>query len=115
MNTIEKIIFENNEVKENSYFTISNGPSKLDLLCSLAYAYSDQYHTVKFTLRVEPGPLSGIADFIIAGLEHEDGSGESFNLIAYAIYPNGRTHEYDCVRFKGYYDVKHRTGTLHRD
>ena len=51
----------------------------------------------------------------IAGLEHEDGSGESFNLIAYAIYPNSRTHEYDCVRFKGYYDVKHRTGTLHRD
>ena len=59
--------------------TIVNGPSKLDLITSLAYSCNEQRYYVYFTL--QNGDVKKVN---IASMGIEDGSGESWNLKGYA-------------------------------
>jgi hypothetical protein len=88
-------------------FNIVAGPGKWDLLTAFGNAYGDinagqtvelQYFTdnsrMKIHLRVK-----------INGLEHESGSGDSWNFKGIAEMPNGRQEH-----IKGYYSSHGRNG-----
>ena len=114
--------------KEKRY-DIVNGPSKAVIFDACKYAYSVNFK-VSMKLGVafgytqpkdHPGcayfPMS-ITDVKIVGIQHEDGSGFSFNLEGYCkadlISPQRKksTPNYQSYRFKAYYDAKNRTGWI---
>lgn len=111
------------EIKERHY-EIFNGPNR-DMLFD-ACKYSRDRAT-KFAInfkvaagytmpRNHPGcayvPMD-MSDVTIHGIEHEDGSGESFNIHgmckAALHIPSGDAKFY---KFKAYYNAKTRTGTI---
>jgi hypothetical protein len=70
---------------------ISNGPSKLDLIMSLANCYSkEQRHYVKFEEQSENGDKER-RKYVIMGMSVEDGSGESWNLEAVRVDADEKT------------------------
>ena len=111
--------------KRNNSFEIFSGPSRDRLVDAFKYAYGggDAYVTVKFGVAVgytmppgHPGcayvPMA-IENIVIAGIEHEDGSGQSFNLHGYctaALDTIGKN--LDNYYFRAYYNAKTRSGTI---
>lgn len=113
-------------------FSIVDGPSKMDLLMGLAYAYDKSSpHRPIFCILVSYEQTKIKAPFIICGLRHEDGSGESFlidvRLSSYLDrgYPNYGTslaHTRETVlaeiglttdkSITGYYDTRTRKGYI---
>ena len=110
-------------------YAIINGPSKSALFDSCKYCYSmDVKVNVNFTISQGYSNHSNdatklylpmqIADIAITGIQHEDGSGESFNLEGYCCadidyyekkcYTN--TYFYENYRFSAYYNTESRTG-----
>ena len=110
-------------------FSIINGPSKSVLFDSCQYAYSKDVK-VYINFAIPQGysnhsndatklylPMQ-ITDTVITGIQHEDGSGESFNLeghckvdIDYHIRNDG-VCRYQYRRFTAYYNSKSRKGTI---
>ena len=113
--------------KERNY-DIVNGPNKDALFDSCKYAYTGRSRIVlDFEVAIGytlPPSESGAAyipmkikDLIITGIEHEDGSGESFNLEGNAnvdleIRRFAGDVEYHWHRFKAYYNTKRRCGRI---
>lgn len=114
------------EIKERHY-EIVNGPNKDTLFDACKYAYSK---TTKFAIDFEvaasytmprnhPGcayvPMD-MSDVTIHGIEHEDGSGESFNIhgiCKVALHRSRLSNDAKlCCKFKAYYNAKTRTGTI---
>lgn len=96
------------------YFTIIDGPNKDLLFDAVKYAYSQQVRVnTNFTISIDP-KLANVC-FIkkmrrIVGVEHEDGSGDSFNIHGYVLVCLfGKDVE---ARFRAYYNTRTRKGTF---
>ena len=113
------------EIKERHY-EIVNGPNKDALFDACKYACSKTAKlTVEFAVAIgytmpknDPGCASiamSITDIRIYGIEHEDGSGESFNLRGCCkadLNSLGGNVAYKSYRFKAYYNSKNRKGHI---
>jgi hypothetical protein len=108
-------------------FEIVAGPSRDMLFDACKYAYSKHAHVaVDFAVatgytmpRANPGCACiqmQISDVKICGIEHEDGSGESFNLHGYCKANLGSFGTTKAVRkpyrFKAYYNARTRKGFI---
>ena len=110
-------------------YSIINGPSKSVLFDSCLYAYSkDAKVHVNFAISqgcsnhgddaTKLHLLLPVTNIKITGIEHEDGSGESFILKGYCYVDNDHllrgdhTYRYKYSRFSAYYDAKSRKGTF---
>ena len=110
-------------------YSIINGPSKSVLFDSCQYAYSKDVK-VHINFAISQGCSSHsndaiklylpmqITDIVITGIQHEDGSGESFNLEGYCKVDidyhirNDGVCRYQYRRFTAYYNSKSRKGTF---
>ena len=113
---------------EKRLYDIVAGPSKAMLFDACKYAYAktaklpvDFTIAIRYTLPTKHNPQStfvqmAITDIKICGIEHEDGSGESFNLHGYCkadTSPFAKTSPaYKAYRFKAYYNSKSRKGNI---
>ncbi len=112
-------------VKEKTY-EIVNGPNKDTIFDACKYAYSLKTRIpLEFEVALgytAPPSDSGAAyipakikDLRISGIQHEDGSGESLNLLGYCqadLTPHRQTAVWSWYRFKAYYNTKRRTGHI---
>ena len=111
------------ETKE-CYYGIVNGPDRDTLFYACKYAYSK---TTKFAIDFEvvagyTTPQNhperayvpvGMSDVAIHGIEHEDGSGESFNIHGVCKATLHRSPDgAKFYKFKAYYNAKNRAGTI---
>lgn len=108
-------------------FNIENGPSKDTLFDACKYAYSE-HSNIKVNFSIAAGytmPLDHpncaylpmeLPYFIIQGIQHEDGSGESFNLQGFCkakLYNSLEENVgFKPYRFEAYYNSKNRKGTI---
>ena len=110
-------------------FDIINGPSKSVLFDSCLYAYSKDVK-VHVNFGISQGCSNDgndatkmhlmlqITDIVITGIQHEDASGESFNLEGYCKVDidyhirNDGVCRYQYRRFTAYYNSKSRKGTI---
>ena len=110
-------------------YSIINGPSKSVLFDSCLYAYSkDAKVHVNFAISqgcsnhgddaTKLHLFLPVTNIKITGIEHEDGSGESFILKGYCyvdkdhLLRGDHTYRYKYSRFSAYYDAKSRKGTF---
>ena len=106
-------------------YDIVNGPSRDMLFDAFKYAYDKNAAvTVQFDIALGyVNSNSGIGyyrmkskDFKIVGIEHEDGSGFSFNLRGYCSadtrFRARDVVEYTTYKFKAYYNAKTRKGYI---
>ena len=110
-------------IEERCYEIIS-GPNKDTLFDACKYAYSKTARfavefgvAIGYTMpRGDPGcayvPMN-IHSIVIAGIEHENGSGESFNLHGFCKAALSLTDKtVKNYRFHAYYHTKTRKGTI---
>lgn len=113
--------------KKERYYDIISGPNKDALFDACKYACSDSARLdIKFVVPIgytmpvdDPGcayVAMAITDMKIIGIEHEDGSGESFNLHGYCKCDlnsfGGKDASYELYMFKAYYNAKNRRGHI---
>ena len=111
----------------NTIFNIENGPSRDTLFDSCKYAYSEGANVpVEFSVALrylappdDPGSSyvrMDIEDIRIIEIQHEDGSGHSFNLKGFCNADtktiSGQPNNLEQYRFKAYYNSKSRKGTI---
>ena len=119
---IEKGGVRMNTNKERS-FEIVSGPNKDTLFDACKYAYSKNSKiAVEFGVALGytmPRDHPGCAYFpmnmrgvVISSIEHEDGSGESFNLQGYCRASLDINQNLKAYRFEAYYNTKKRSGTI---
>ena len=111
--------------KEKQYEIVS-GPCKDALFDACKYAY-DKHSRVSIWFSIPVGytmppenadaayVLMKIKNIRLCMIEHEDGSGESFNLHGYCVAdlsPVGAKDAYKPYRFKTYYNARTRKGTI---
>ena len=113
--------------KKPDHYDIIDGPNKDVLFDACKYAYSKNVD-INVDLKVAAGytapigshqsayiPMS-IIDIKISGIEHEDGSGESFNLKGYCSANLSSSGEagaiYKQYNFIAYYNTKRRKGWI---
>lgn len=109
---------------ESKLFEIVAGPSKDLLFDACKYAYSRQNHlTVGFKVAIgytrpknDPGagiiPMT-ISDMVITSIQHEDGSGESFNIEGFCrANLLSITETLKSYNFNAYYETRTRRGTI---
>ena len=105
-----------NTNREERTYDIVGGPNKDALFDACKYAYAkDATVTVAFDVAFGYTMPKGhpscaymkmnVTDFVIAGIEHEDGSGDSFNIHGYCKCDAGD-------RFRAYYNAKLREGSI---
>ena len=110
-------------------YDIINGPSKSALFDACMYVYNkDAKIAVNFTISQGYSndtndatrlylPLP-VTDIKITGIEHEDGSGESFVIKGYChvdkdyLLRKENTYRYRYSRFLAYYNAKNRKGSF---
>ena len=103
--------------ENDTYYRIVAGPNKDLLFDACKYAYS-RHGKIEVNFDVASEYLANgayrmlrVTDFWITGIEHEDGSGESFNLHGYCkaipIHPDGSS-----CRFEAYYNSRTRDGHI---
>ena len=106
-----------NTNKKEICYDIVNGPNKDALFDACKYAcVKNTFIPVTFDVALgytmpksDPGCAyikMDVEDFKIIGIENKDGSGESFNIRGYA------KKEGNQLRFRGYYNTKHRQGFI---
>lgn len=112
-----------------NHYEIFSGPSKSALFDACMYAYSkDAKITVNFGISqgcsnhgddaTKLHLMMQITDIVITGIQHEDASGESFNLEGYCKVDidyhirNDGVCRYQYRRFTAYYDTRSRKGTI---
>ena len=112
--------------EKEKYYEIVVGPSKDLLFDACKYAYSKNANiSVSFSIAAgytmpANDPTAGcipmrIKNIRICSIEHEDGSGESFNLHGYCMADLNSFHanvNYESYRFKAYYNTKNRRGCI---
>ncbi len=116
-----------NRVVESHRYEIMNGPSKDRLFDACKYAYDDNARisldfsvAIGYTMpRNDPGCAyiaMAIRNLRITGVQHEDGSGESFILYGYCSADprafNPRSVCYRSYKFEAYYNTKTRKGSI---
>ena len=116
----------NTKEKPNRYEIVA-GPNKDVLFDACKYAYNEHAHVVVvfvvaigYTMaRANPGCACiqmQLSDVKICGIEHEDGSGESFNLHGYCKANLDSFRGTNAVRrpyrFEAYYNTKTRKGSI---
>ena len=111
------------KIKERHY-EIVNGPNKDMLFDACKYAYSkttklaiDFGVAAGYTMpRSHPGcayVLIDMSDVAIHGIEHENESGESFDIHGMCKAAlHGLSDDAKFYKFKAYYNAKTRTGTI---
>ena len=104
-------------------FKIMSGPSRDRLIDAFKYAYDNATIPVDFIISLRQISENHfiemcVDDFRIVGLQHEDGSGHSFNVSGYCsasfAEPKSEMHKpimYHC-RFRAYYNAATRKGTI---
>ena len=121
----------NNSTSKNvtNHYEIFSGPSKSALFDACMYVYSkDAKIAVNFGISqgcsnhgdnaTKLHLLLPVTNIKITGIEHEDGSGESFILKGYCdvdkdhLLRGDNTYRYRYSRFSAYYDAKNRKGTF---
>lgn len=106
-------------IKTQETIKIANGPSKMDLVMSLAYAY-DKHNTIIVHFVDQKGVTYPA---IVRAISHEDGSGASFNINgSIDLYGPRCRHPVSAIKptdiarmgcnFSGYYHAGSRTGAL---
>ncbi len=91
----------------NNRFSITNGPSKFDLMVALF----DKNRGVEFTVKFDG--FTNRFDFTITGVRIEDGSRESWLIEGlYTEIEKPRGREVNWKGFRGYYDTRRRTGWI---
>ena len=115
------------DTKKSRCFDIVAGPNKDTLFDACKYAYSKTSKVlVNFTVAIgyttpksNPGcayVAMAITDIKVIGIEHEDGSGESFILRGYCKANlssfGGLNVTYKPYTFKAYYNAKSRKGSI---
>lgn len=120
MITVERVY---TTTERDFFLRVDNGPSKQDLLTSLATAMAKAPNQpFKVIFEIEAGqelPNGRIStagykcQAVITGMMHEDGSGESF-CIDGSLHDNynGRLRIAMNYRFKGYFHTRSRSGYL---
>lgn len=116
----------NTNIDERSTYVIENGPSKDLLFDACKYAYSSEVRirinfSVAIACTMKPGD-SGCAyvpmkvlNFRIISIEHEDGSGDRFNIYGHcdaATSENTDSIVYSPYKFRAYYDTRQRRGRI---
>lgn len=105
--------------------TIVDGPSKMDLMVALFYAYDQRRGPFSVTFYLKPeNPLDEAIQWNtpigakgtpmkaqIIGVTCEDGTGESFNIDGF-LDPCGLSKPVYSDNFTGYYSTKDRKGTI---
>ena len=92
---------------------VYNKDAKIDVNFTISQGYSND--TNDATKLYLPLPVTNIK---ITGIEHEDGSGESFILKGYCnvdkdyLLRKENTYRYRYSRFSAYYDARSRKGTF---
>lgn len=112
------------DTKKKDYFEIIGGPNKDLLFDACKYAY-DKLSNIAIDFTVISGyttspddpacayVVMNVSDFKIAGIEHENGSGESFNIHGYCKLNQDTQGILACsCRFKAYYNARSRKGTI---
>lgn len=108
------------------YYDIVGGPNRDILFDACKYAYDDNVKLpVGFKIVIgyttspdNPGytyMMMAATDFLISGIEQEDGSGEKFNLTGYCkadLDYSGGALNYKPYRFMAHYDSKKRKGFI---
>ena len=112
---------------QKKYYDIVGGPNRDVLFDACKYAYAENIDfSVSFTVATvytmpKDDPRSAYMametkDFKICGIEHEDGSGENFNLRGYCQAKLDSSdisdNEYCSYKFNAYYNVKNRSGKI---
>lgn len=106
-----------NTQDERSY-EIVNGPNKDTLFDACKYAYGKTKVIVNFSIVAGYTPSSHtripmlLRDITICGIEHEDGSGESFNLHGHCKVDGALSTRVRICRFKAYYNARSRKGFI---
>ena len=104
---------------EKRTFNISNGPGRDTLFDAFKYAYNNRVE-IPASFDIEEEEISSITKLRIQSIEHEDGSGEKFNLLG-TCHVNfdvdvelktGSLGSYASCSFKAYYSVRNRKGTI---
>ena len=104
-------------------YAIVNGPNRDRLIDAFKYAYGSDKVSANFAVAIDYRTieesrnrvyaLAQIERMTINTIQHEDGSGESFNLsgrcTACLERYGGAKHYY---KFEAYYNAKTRTGTI---
>lgn len=90
--------------EERKYVTITNGPSKYDLMLGLFDRECSRPRPVQFALQIpgRPHPLG--MELHVEGVDIEDGSGESW-IITGSDWKNN-------VKYRLYYSTMTRKGTV---
>ena len=95
---------------------IANGPSKDRLFDSMKYQYEDSSieSNFRFSLDQDDKNAIKVRNLKIVGIQHEDGSGYSFNLegVCDADLENSSITVYSPYRFKAYYSARTRKGHI---
>ncbi|HEY4509348.1 MAG TPA: hypothetical protein VJC13_03700 [Candidatus Paceibacterota bacterium] len=88
-------------------YNIVAGPNKWDLITAFGNAYGgiNPCLTIEFQYFTDNSRIKFHLKTTIYGLEHESGSGESWNFKGIAEMPNGKKE-----RIKGYYSTQSRNG-----
>ncbi len=112
------------ETSNERTYKIVDGPNRDTLFDSCKYAYDDNANVqVRFSVPIaytmpkdNPGCLyiaMEIRNIRIASLEHEDGSGASFNIFGYCeADKNVFGKDFKAYRFRAYYNSRTREGTI---
>ena len=111
--------------KSKNHYEIVDGPSRSDLFASCERNYDKNTKiNIEFSIALgytmpKKDPRSAyllldVADIRITGIEHEDGSGNSFNLHGYckanlSAYVGAELRPY---RFTAYFNTKTRKGCI---
>ena len=92
---------------------IIGGPDKEMLFVCCQHAYGDSVSiTAKFKITGEAA-IAQIVDAQICGIEHEDGSGHSFNLRGYCTAKLGSDVVPEPYKFEAYYNTATNDGCLY--
>lgn len=114
--------------KMYQFYPIINGPSLDRMFDACKYAYSISEVRIDFSVRIgktvssESDPsrsldvLAMTSDWKVVAIEHEDGSGESFNLKGYCSLqntdPSSMKQIVSPVSFMAFYQPKTRQGQI---
>ena len=102
------------EVKSRSY-DIVGGPNRDLLFDACKYAHSRGVDIPVVFSIINSSVLTSIMNIRINGIEHEDGSGESFNLHGYCesdVNHRGGIPVFKSYGFKAWYNSKSRKGYI---
>jgi len=112
-----------NTTAEKTLYDIIDGPNRDMLFDACKYAFSDtakveiRFAVAKGYTKPKSHPAAAFLpvrtkDVVITQIQHEDGSGESFNLVGFCKTDVERELEFKPCNFEAYYNTKTRNGKI---